>query len=93
MGAGGKFDPSKVKVANIFKTKHCHLSRTVKKRLKRAGFQKGIKVVFSEEQIKKDSLKMTDGSKFKKSFYGTNSYMPAIFGLYCSSEAIKICLK
>lgn len=93
MGAGGKFDPSKVKVANIYKTKNCHLSRAVKKRLKKAGFKKGIKVVYSEEQIKKDSLKMTDGSNFKKSFYGTNSYMPALFGLHAASEAIKITLK
>ena len=93
MGAGGKFDPSKVQVKNIFKTKQCHLSRTIRKRLKKAGFSKGIKVVFSEEQIKKESLKMTDGTNYKKSFYGTNSYMPALFGLYSATEAIKICLK
>lgn len=93
MGAGGKFDPSKVMVKNIFKTKQCHLSRAIRKRLKKAGFNKGIKVVFSEEHVKKESLKMTDGKNYKKSFYGTNSYMPALFGLYSSVEAIKIALK
>lgn len=93
MGAGGKFDPSKVKVANIFKTKNCHLSRAVKKRLKKEGFKKGHKVIFSEEAVKKESLKMTDGNNFKKSFYGTNSYMPALFGLYAATEAIKVALR
>jgi hypothetical protein len=27
---------------------------------------------------------MTDGSNYKKSFYGTNSYMPGLFGLYAA---------
>ena len=37
-----------------------------------------------------DSLKLTDGSNYKKSFYGTISYMPAIFGLNAASEAIRL---
>jgi tRNA A37 threonylcarbamoyladenosine dehydratase len=31
----------------------------------------------------------TDGSKFKKSAYGTISYLPAVFGLTCASVVIK----
>jgi tRNA A37 threonylcarbamoyladenosine dehydratase len=32
---------------------------------------------------------MTDGSNFKRSFYGTVSYMPGLFGLYGAAEVIK----
>jgi hypothetical protein len=31
----------------------------------------------------------TDGSNFKKSFYGTNSYMPGLFGLYAAETVIR----
>jgi tRNA A37 threonylcarbamoyladenosine dehydratase len=45
--------------------------------------------VFSAEMQDKDSLKLTDGSNFKKSFYGTISYIPALFGLLGASEVIR----
>jgi tRNA A37 threonylcarbamoyladenosine dehydratase len=36
---------------------------------------------------------MTDGSNFKKIFYGTNSYMPGLFGLYAAETVIRYLLK
>ena len=88
MGAGGKTDPSKVLVRDINKTRECHLAKQVRKRLKKEKINKGFRCVFSTEIQKEDSLKMTDGSNYKKSFYGTISYIPAIFGLYAASEVI-----
>ena len=93
MGAGGKMDPSKVKVADIANTENCFLAKTIKKRLKEVKIDKGIKVVFSSEIQDPDSLKKTDGKNFKKSFYGTNSYMPGLFGLYAASYVIREILK
>ena len=93
MGAGGKKDPSKVMVRDISKTHNCFLAKQVRKRLKRDGIQKGFRCVFSNEIQDEDSLKMTDGSNFKKSFYGTISYIPAIFGLYAAAEVINYLLK
>ncbi|AQW97612.1 tRNA threonylcarbamoyladenosine dehydratase [Elizabethkingia anophelis] len=89
MGAGGKLDPSKVMVRDISKTRNCYLAKQVRKRLKKEGINKGFRCVFSTEIQREDSLKMTDGSNYKKSFYGTISYMPAIFGLYAASEVIR----
>lgn len=89
MGAGGKLDPSKVMVRDISKTYNCKLAQLLRRRLTRYKVDKGIRAVFSEEQQRPDSLKMTDNTNFKKSFYGTISYMPAIFGLYAASEVIK----
>jgi tRNA A37 threonylcarbamoyladenosine dehydratase len=34
-------------------------------------------------------LKLTDGSNFKRSFYGTVSYMPALFGLMGAADVIR----
>ena len=90
MGAGGKTDPSCVQVVNLERTHNCKLASHIKKRLKRQNVSfKGIKAVFSSELQQKDSLKMTNGLNFKKSFYGTVSYMPALFGLHGAAEVIR----
>lgn len=88
MGAGGKTDPSKVMVRDISKTHNCFLAKQVRKRLKKDGINKGIRCVFSNEIQQEDSLKLTDGTNYKKSFYGTISYIPAMFGLYAAAEVI-----
>ena len=88
MGAGGKLDPSKVFLKDISKTRDCTLARTVKKKLKKVGLHKGVRCVFSTEIQDKESVFHTDGSNYKRSFYGTISYMPALFGIYLSSEVI-----
>jgi tRNA A37 threonylcarbamoyladenosine dehydratase len=90
MGAGGKTDPHTVKVVMLDKTFNCKLASHIKKRLKRQEVSfKGVKAVFSSELQQKGSLKMTNGLNFKKSFYGTISYMPALFGLHASAEVIR----
>lgn len=90
LGAGGKMDTSKVQVASLTKTYNCKLAMHLKKRLKKHGVEfKKVKAVFSSEIQIKSSLKMTDGTNFKRSFYGTVSYMPALFGLHASAEVIR----
>lgn len=92
MGAGGKMEASKVKVTDISNTINCYFAKTIRKRLKEVKIDK-LKVVFSSEIQDESSLKMTDGSNFKKSFYGTNSYMPGLFGLYTAETVIRYLLK
>lgn len=89
MGAGGKLDPSKIKVADISKTKECKFAQNVRRRLKTEGIRDGVISVFSEEIQPKEALKMTDGKNYKKSYYGTISYMPALFGLTMAAEGIR----
>ena len=93
MGAGGKTNPSKVMVRDISKTNNCFLAKQIRKKLKKEQIHKGFRCVFSTEIQDENSLKMTDGSNYKKSFYGTISYMPAIFGLYAAAEVIRFLLK
>ena len=93
MGAGGKMEAAKVKVADISNTENCFLAKALKKRLKDVKIDKGVKVVFSSEIQDETSLKTTDGKNYKKSFYGTNSYMPGLFGLYAAETVIHYLLK
>lgn len=92
-GAGGKIDPAQVLVRDLSKTQNCFLAKTVRKRLKAEKIDKGVRCVFSNEIQDDESLQLTDGKNYKKSFYGTISYMPALFGLYAASEAIQYILK
>lgn len=92
LGAGGKYDSSKVMVKDISKTKVCPLAKNVRKRLKVAKIDKGVKTVFSVETPDVTSIKKTDGKNFKKSFYGTNSWMPAQFGLQAAETVIRFLL-
>ena len=89
MGAGGKMDPSKIRVADLYQTKECKFAQQVRKQLKKIDKRKGIIAIYSEEIQPKAALKYTDGSKYKKSYYGTISYMPALFGLTMASEVIR----
>ena len=90
MGAGGKMDPTNLMVADISKTYNCVFAQQIRKMLKRNHqIRNGIKCVFSPELPKKENLILTDGSNYKKSAYGTISYMPAVFGAVASSVAIR----
>lgn len=90
MGAGGKLDPTKLLIADISKTYNCVFAQQIRKMLKRNhAIKTGIKCVFSPEQPNKESLILTDGTNYKKSAYGTISYMPAIFGAVAASAAIR----
>jgi tRNA A37 threonylcarbamoyladenosine dehydratase len=65
----------------------------MRKNLKSSGIRKGVKVVFSPELPIKESLMLTDGKNYKKSAYGTISYMPATFGSVVASVAIRDLMK
>ena len=93
MGAGGKLIASKVVVKDISKTNVCPLAKVIRKRLKKEGITSGVKAVYSTETPDESSLKMTDGTNFKKSFFGTNSWMPCLFGLHAAETVIRYLLK
>lgn len=89
MGAGGKLDPTLLRVTDLFETWECSMAQYVRKRLRRLSVGSGIKAVFSVEPVRKESLVMTDGSNFKRSAYGTMSYLPAAFGGTCASVVLR----
>lgn len=93
MGAGAKLDPTRLQVADISKTYNCPFAQQIRKQLKKHNIHRGIKVVFSPEEPVKESLMLTDGKNFKKSAYGTISYLPAVFGAVAASVVIRDLIK
>lgn len=93
MGAGAKLDPTMLRVVDISRTNICPFAQQVRKNLKKHGIYKGIKAVYSPEPPIKESLMLTDGKNYKKSAYGTISYLPATFGATCASVVIRDLMK
>jgi tRNA A37 threonylcarbamoyladenosine dehydratase len=93
MGAGAKLDPTQLKVVDISKTYNCPFAQQVRKNLKKEKIYRGIKTVFSPESPMKESLMLTDGKNYKKSAYGTISYLPATFGAVAASVVIRDLIK
>jgi tRNA threonylcarbamoyladenosine dehydratase len=89
MGAGGKMDPTRIRITLLPDTYQCVFASYVRKRLNKLANACKIKAVFSTEEMDKNSMIMTDGSNFKRSAYGTVSYLPAAFGGACASVVIR----
>lgn len=87
MGAGGKFHPEKIEIADIAQSNHCRLAFYIRKRLHRLGVFDGIKAVFSPEPVDESAI-VNVSEQNKVSNVGTISYMPAAFGLFCASVVI-----
>lgn len=88
MGAGGKMDPMQIRIVDISKSYNCTLARMLRKRLHKLGVYKGVKVVFSSEEVDPEAVVLSE-SENKKSNVGTISYMPPLFGCYCASVVIR----
>lgn len=93
MGAGAKFDATKVRIADISKSYNCPLAYILRKKLRKIGISKGFPVVFSEELPEREAIVPTEGERNKKSQVGTISYLPAVFGCVCAQAAISCLLK
>ena len=87
MGAGGKFHPEKIDIADIAQSNHCRLAFYIRKRLHRLGVFDGIKAVFSPEPVDESAI-VNVNEQNKVSNVGTISYMPAAFGIFCASVVI-----
>lgn len=90
MGAGGKMEPSLIRVADISKSSYCHLAKTVRKRLYRLGVRRGFQVVYSSEHVPEHAVVIDKDEKINKlSTVGTISYMPAAFGCFAAAAGIR----
>ena len=87
MGAGAKFDVTRIRITDISKSFQCPLAQMVRKRLGKMGIRKGFKAVFSEEIADRSSIVLEAGRN-KKSQVGTISYLPASFGCACAQAVI-----
>ncbi|SEK19475.1 tRNA A37 threonylcarbamoyladenosine dehydratase [Pseudobutyrivibrio ruminis] len=90
MGAGNKLDPSRFRVADIYKTTMCPLAKVMRKEMKKRGV-KDLKVVFSDEMpvspIETEDVEPLNPGK--RATPGSIAFAPSAAGLVLASEVIK----
>lgn len=89
MGAGGRTDPSKVELTDIWQTREDGLARAVRQRLKKMGLRGRLKVAASSETPKKSALVAEKDRLNKVSSFGTTAIVPSIFGILLASYALE----
>lgn len=89
MGAGGKFDPTRIMISDKSQTSICPLARILRKRLHKLGVRDGFTAVYSTELVDKTKVEESKEVENKASVVGTISYMPATFGIACASVVIR----
>ena len=89
MGAGGKYDPTAIRVADISETNFCNLARMLRKKLHKLGVHEGFLAVYSPEVVDKELIVRGSEESNKASSVGTMSYIPAAFGITCASVVIR----
>ena len=90
MGAGNKLDPSRFRVADIYKTTMCPLAKVMRKEMKKRGV-KDLKVVFSDEMPVSpiETQDMEPLNPGKRATPGSIAFAPSAAGLVLASEVLK----
>ena len=102
MGAGNKLDPTRLEVADIYKTSVCPLARVMRRELKKRGV-KHLKVVYSKEPamtpIDDETISCRTncicppGTEKKclvrRQVPGSNAFVPPAAGLVIAAEVVK----
>ena len=102
MGAGNKLDPSRFRVADIYKTQGCPLARVMRTALRKRGVKK-LKVVYSDEIPTRPIEDMyiscrshcicPPGAKHKcterRDIPGSTAFVPSVAGLIIAGEVVK----
>ncbi len=88
MGAAGKLDPTRIRIVDIADSQGCRLARKLRKELRRSGISTGVTVVYSDEPCRLECLGEPEAEGERRPL-GTISYLPATFGLFMASVAIK----
>lgn len=92
MGAANKMDPTRFQIADISKTHTDPIAKVIRVRLRKAGIQKGLHVVFSDESpvvIREDVVGIVgkpDATIRKAEMPpASNAFVPSVAGLICAS--------
>jgi tRNA A37 threonylcarbamoyladenosine dehydratase len=93
MGAGGRLDPTRLRVSDLMTTRVCPLARAVRTRLKRRGLGRGVTAVWSDETPVPPLPPEDVGRGRPRAVNGTVSYLPALFGLTLAGVAIRAVLE
>ena len=99
MGAGGRLDPTQVKISRMDKTQNCALAREMRKQLRNIRASMRFPVVHSTElpikALPHQEVTATDTAPAgrPRAVNGAISYMPNIFGLMMAGHIVQTILK
>lgn len=96
LGAGGRLDPTRVRITTLERTEICPLARELRKRLKRLEASLSYPVVFSDEPpVKGLPHQPIEGEHpgRARAINGTCSFLPGLFGLMQAGYVIGDLLK
>lgn len=92
MGTGNKMDPTRFRVADVYKTSVCPLAKVMRSELKKRGVKK-LKVVFSDETPAKPDPEQVKfflkANPNKRQIPGSISFVPPVAGMIIGGEVIK----
>lgn len=89
MGTGNKLDPTRLEIADIYKTSVCPLAKVMRKELKDRGI-KSLKVLYSKEiPLKPTETEDAKPEGSRRATPGSVSFVPSVAGLIIASEVIK----
>ncbi len=95
MGTAGRIDPSKLKIADIWKTNNCSLAAFVRKRLRKRKISAKFPVVFSDElpidPVENEEHNSTEKGRARKT-QGSTPFVPQTAGHFLASYAVKAIL-
>jgi tRNA A37 threonylcarbamoyladenosine dehydratase len=87
MGAANKFDPTAIRVGDLFVTQNCRLCRIMRKELRRRGVAANVDVVYSTEGFRplesgrRLEADENGGYQQRRAPLGSVAWIPSIFGL------------
>lgn len=89
MGTGNKLEPTRLEIADIYKTSVCPLAKVMRRELKARGVE-SLKVLYSREEAKKPLITYeSEGQEARRATPGSVSFVPSVAGLIIASEVIK----
>ena len=86
MGMGNKIDPTRIKVADLYKTHMCPLAKVMRKELKDRHI-KSLDVVFSDEKPRKPTQSICTPAK--REVPASCAFVPPVAGLIMASHVIR----
>ena len=87
MGAGNKLDPSKLQIADVYKTSVCPLARAMRTTLRKRGV-KHLTVAYSTEEPVRP-VEAIDNGGIRKDVPGSMAFVPSAMGLLIASHVVR----
>lgn len=89
MGMGNRFDPTAIRIGDLFETNNCPLCRVMRRELRKRGIQSLPAVYSTEPAIKPRAMDTAQTTAAGRMAPGSMSFVPSVAGLYMAYEIIK----